>query len=144
MNLKELLDKGRIDKVESSEMNFDKVESDLIVAKTNFDNGSYEWALSICYHEILRLGMDFMSFLGYRAKGREHHRNVFLFLSAYDEVRSLAKYFDRIRRKRNEFIYRGSDEISKDEAFETLNIAKGFVSKIRTIVSKIRTEVKDE
>ena len=139
MNLKELLDKGKIEKVEKGEMNFEKVEGDLAVAENNFEDGSYEWALSICYHAVLRASMDLMSSLGYRAKGSEHHKNVFLFLGNFEELEDFVKYFDRIRRKRNDFLYRGSDVISKDESSEAIKMAKELISKIRTFVSKIRT-----
>jgi len=144
MNLKELLISQKIEKVEKSDFNLEKSDLDLKVADNNFENKNYEWALSIGYSAILRAGLNLMSFLGYRAKGKEHHKNVFLFLKTFKKFEGLANYFDRIRRKRNEFVYRGFDEISKSESHEVLGKAKEFVSEIRTFVSEIRTGEKNE
>ena len=144
MNLKRLLDESRIEVVEKSELDFEWAMEDLRVSRENFESGNFEWALSICYNGVLRAGMNLMNFFGYRAKGREHHKNVFLFLEEFEELVELVKYFDRIRRKRNGFIYGNSERVSKGEAEEVLRKAKTFVLKIRTIVSKSRTEVKNE
>ena len=144
MSLKDLLNKGKIEEVEKSDLDFARVESDLSASADNIGAGNYEWGLSIGYHAVLRAGMGLMNSLGYRVRGNEHHKSVFLFLASFEELNVLAKYFDRIRRKRNEFIYRGFDEVSEREADEVLVKAKGFVLIIRTFVSKKGTEVKDE
>lgn len=145
MNLKKLLDEGRIEEVEKTKADFRWALDDLKVSKDNLDSENFEWALSICYNAVLRSGINLMNSFGYRARGREHHKNVFLFLKEIKGLDELSKYFDRVRRKRNGFIYRNNEEISEVEAREALDRAEEFVSKIRTVVQEIRTgDVKDE
>ena len=81
-----------------------------------------------------------MNSIGYRAVGKEHHKNVFRFLKEIKINQDLVDYFDNIRKKRNDFIYRDIESILEDEAKEIISTAEEFVQEIRTFVQKNRTD----
>lgn len=139
MNFKELLDKRKIEKIEKEEFDTNLAEKDINSSKHNLDSEDYDWALSIAYNAVLRVGRSFMFYLGYRPIGKEHHKNVFEFLRNTEFDKELIDYFDNIRKKRNKFIYGIVEGTSKENAKEAIEMAKEFVHKIRTFVHKIRT-----
>ncbi|MBU2504140.1 MAG: HEPN domain-containing protein [Nanoarchaeota archaeon] len=140
MNLEKLLSDGKIEKTEKTEFDFSRIENDLKAAQDALNSGNFEWAMSIAYNAVLRSGIYLMNFLGYRAVGKEHHKNTFLFLGECDLNKSFVEYFDKVRVRRNNFIYRSEVETSEEEAKEIVEKAKEFVQEIRAFVPKIRTE----
>lgn len=140
MNFKKLLDNKKIEKVEKEEFDTRLAEKDLITAKHNLESKDYEWAISIAYNSVLRAGRSLMFSLGYRPVGKEHHKHVFEFLIQTELDNPLTEYFDRIRKKRNKFVYGIIEEISKQNAEEIIQKAEQFVHKIRTFVHKTRTK----
>jgi len=143
MNFKELLDKGKIEKVEKEEFDDSLALKDIETSKHNFNSGDYDWALSIAYNAVLRVARSFMFYLGYRAIGKEHHKNVFEFLRKAGFDKDSVNYFDNIRKKRNKFVYGVIEETSKKNAKEVINKAEEFVLKLRTFVLKLRTKNKN-
>jgi uncharacterized protein (UPF0332 family) len=144
MNFENLLNEGKLEKIKSSQIEWKRIEEDLKTADSNFNLGNFEWAMSISYHAVLRTGIYLMNYLGYRAKGKDFHKVVFEFLKECNIDINLTYFFDKIRIKRNNFIYRGIEEVSKQEVKEILNNSKLFVQKIRKFVQKIRTRRKNE
>jgi len=51
----------------------------------------------------------------------------------------LISFFDSIRKKRNDFLYRDIESVSKEEIEEIVERAGDFVQEIRTFVQKNRT-----
>lgn len=139
MNFEKLLSEGKIEKINKEEFDDSLAEKDLGSAENSFNSGDYNWASVIAYNSVLRVCRNLMFFLGYRAIGKEHHKNVFKFITETGFERSLVTYFDNIRKQRNNFVYGSEEIISENNARETLNKAKLFVHKIRTFVHKIRT-----
>lgn len=139
MNFKNLLDEKRIERVESSEVDFSSVFGDIVFARNGMSTGNYDRVMAVAYEAVLRAGNKFMNFLGYRAIGKEHHKNLFEFLRQYGFDSALVDYFDKIRKRRNAFVYRDIENVSKSEAEEIIIKSEGFVQKIRTLVQKIRT-----
>lgn len=139
MNLKELLNEKKIDKIEKEEFDDNLAKKDLESAKHNLDSGDYDWTLSIAYNAVLRVARSFMFHFGYRPIGKEHHKNVFEFLRKTEFDKELIDYFDNIRKKRNKFIYGIVEGTSEENAKEVIDKAKKFVQEIRTFVHKIRT-----
>jgi len=140
MNFKKLLDKGKIEKIEKEKFSLINSEKDLETAKKNFDNEDYEWTVSITYNAVLRAVRKFMSYLGFRPIGKEHHKNAFEFLKESNFNKELTEYFDIIRKKRNIITYRDEYIVSKEEAEEVIKKTEDFVQEIRTFVQEIRTE----
>ena len=140
MNLEELLNEGKIERVEKTEFSIELAEKDLEFAKNGMLTGNYDRVMAVAYESVLRAAKRLMNFLGYRAIGKEHHKHTFEFLMEININQELVEYFDNIRKKRNDFVYRDVVNISKEEAEEIIQKAKEFVHKIRTFVHKIRTE----
>ena len=140
MNFENLLKNRKIEKIEKeNKIDFKKVEEDIKSSKDIFTTKHFEWTISIAYNAVLRASRNLMFSLGYRAIGKEHHKNVFEFLKSCALDKSLITYFNRIRIKRNEFIYRDAENFSKSEAQEVIEMAEKFVQEIRTFVQEIRT-----
>jgi len=143
MNFKKLLDEKKIEKVEKTAFDLESVKRDLEFAQKGMETENYDRVMSVIYEAVLRAGNKLMNFYGYRAIGKEHHKNTFEFLEAINLDKELTNYFDNIRKKRNAFVYRDIMSISRKEAEEILEMAESFVHKIRTFVHKIRTDEKE-
>jgi len=139
MNFAKLLNEKKIEKVEKTDFTSELAEKDLEFAKKGMETENYSRVMAVAYEAVLRVGNKLMNFLGYRAIGKEHHKNVFLFLGEIDVEQDLVDYFNMIRVKRNNFVYRDVENISREEAEEIIEKAGELVYKIRTYVHKIRT-----
>lgn len=139
MNFKELLNEGKIEKIEKEKFDDNLALKDVESARHNLDSRDYDWALSIAYNAVLRAARSFMFHLGYRPIGKEHHKNVFEFLRKTGFDKELIDYFDNIRKKRNKFVYGIIEGTSKENAKEIIEEADKFVQEIRTFVQEIRT-----
>jgi len=144
MKFENLLHEKKIEKVEKKEFDSKSAEKSIEFAKTGLNTGNYAEIMSSAYNGIFKIINRLMNFLGYRAIGKEHHKNVFKFLEKLNINQSLVKYFNEIRKKRNDFIYRDIENISKEEAEEIIEKAEEFVQEIRTFVQKNRTKNEKE
>ena len=140
MNFDELLNNKKIEKVNKTDCNFEQPLRDINFAKRGLKFGNYGRIMAIGYDAVLMTGNALMNFLGYRAIGKDHHKNVFEFLRLCEINSELAEYFNKIRVKRNNFVYRGEYEVKKGEAEEIIEKAEEFVHEIRTFVQENRTE----
>jgi len=143
MNFEKLLNEKKVERIEKSEFDLKLAEKDLDFAEKGMETQNYDRVMSISYEAVLRAGNKLMNFSGYRSIGKEHHKHTFEFLKETNFDGELVEYFDNVRKKRNNFIYRDVENISKEEAEEILAKAKVFVHKIRTFVHKIRTGKED-
>ena len=139
MNFEKLLSEKKIEEVEKTEPNLSLADKDIEFAKKGMETKNYDRVMAVAYEAVLRAGNDLMNFLGYRAIGKEHHKNVFEFLKETVINQNLITYFDKIRQKRNNFIYRDIECISKEEAELIIKKAREIVQEIRTFVQKNRT-----
>ena len=142
MNFEKLLDDGKIEKIEKAEFVSESIEKTLEFAIKGMETESYDEVMSVVYNGIFKISNRLINFLGYRAIGNEHHKNTFEFLKKINIDQDLVNYFDNIRKKRNDFIYRDVESITKEEAEQIIEKAKDFVQEIRTVVRKIRTNTK--
>jgi hypothetical protein len=67
-----------------------------------------------------------MNLLGYRAIGKEYHKNLFKFLKKMDIDRNLI----------NNFIYRDAEKVSKEEAEEIVEKRKRLFLKLEHLFEK--------
>lgn len=139
MNFDKLLNNKKIEKVEKGEFDLKSVKKDLEFAKKGLETKNYNRVMAVVYEAVLKTGNKLMNLLGYRAIGKEHHKNTFEFLKEVDVEKELVDYFDDIRKKRNDFVYRDVESISKEEADDIIDKAEEFVHKIGTFVHKIGT-----
>lgn len=140
MNFGKLLSEKKIEKVEKKEFSEGSAEKSLAFAKNGVETGNYEEAMSVTYNAVFKVCNNLMNFLGFRAIGKEHHKNLFEFLLQAGLDEESIVYFDNVRKKRNDFLYRDIENIGKEEAEEIIKKAEELVRKIRTFVRKIRTD----
>ena len=140
MKFEELLTKNKIEKVEKTEFNSESAEKSIKFAGEGLKTENYDEVMSVVYNGVFKISNRLMNFLGYRAIGKEHHKNTFEFLKETELNQELVGYFDNMRKKRNDFLYRDVESISKEEAEEIIKKAGEFVQEIRTFVQEIRTK----
>ena len=140
MKFEELLNKNKIEKVEKTEFNSESAEKSIKFAGKGLETENYDEVMSVVYNGVFKISNRLVNYLGYRAIGKEHHKNTFEFLKETELNQELVDYFDNIRKKRNDFIYRDIENISKEEAEEIIEKAKELVQEIRTFVQKNRTK----
>lgn len=135
MNFKGFLEKGLI---EEHTPNFkqilrlqDRALKDLKTAETILETDT-EWAYTIAYMAMMRIGRAFILAEGYRPKGRDQQRAIIQILKEVlgEGHKRLAIKFDRIRRKGQAFIEDSEKPISKYEVEEAIKDAKEFIQKV--------------
>jgi len=144
MKFERLLSEKKIEKVEKKDFTSDSFEKSIEFAKNGFKTENYDEIMSVVYNAVFKISNRLMNFLGYRAIGKEHHKNLFEFLRETGLNEELVDYFNKIRVKRNNFVYRDIENISKEEAEEIIEKAKEIVQQIRTFVQKNRTGEKEK
>ena len=110
MRFEELENKGLIKK---TKINFKLIydfllrsRQDLQTSKSNLSIDQ-AWSYAIAYHAMLRAGHSLMMSFGYRPLGKDQHATVVRFTRIVfgNEFKDLIHKFDRMRRKRHNFIY---------------------------------------
>jgi uncharacterized protein (UPF0332 family) len=139
MKFGKLLELNKIEKVERTGFSSALAEKDLEFAKKGMEIKNYDRVMSVAYESVLRAINNLMNSLGYRAIGGEHHKNAFEFMKETNINSELVSYFDRVRRRRNDFVYQDVEVVSKEEAEQIIAKAEEFVQEIRTFVQKKRT-----
>lgn len=141
MKFEELERESRIEKIEKDE---EQIKSylrralrDISTAKANLSIDE-EWAFSIAYHAMLRAGRALMQSMGYRPKGKEQHKTVVTFCEKIlgGECKSLVLTFNRMRRKRHDFIYEPEKPIARREVAHSIKSAESFISRIIELIKE--------
>ncbi len=100
MSYEKLLNEEKIERVDKEDFDSTLAEKDIEFARNGMGTKNYSRVLAVAYEAVLRAGSRMMNFLGYRAIGREHHKNLFAFLKETGFDVNLVNYFDKIRIKR--------------------------------------------
>jgi uncharacterized protein (UPF0332 family) len=108
---------------------------DLITSKSNLPIDE-AWSYAIAYHAMLRAGRSLMISFGYRPLGKDQHATVVRFTSIVfgNKLKDLTNMFDRMRRKRHDFIYDPNRPIPRQEATQAVADAEELVKQIWHIV----------
>ena len=74
---------------------------------------------------------------GWRPKGRDQHKTVVEFCAGIlgAEYQRLVLRFNRMRVRRNDFIYEPERPIPRVEAFQSLESAREFVERISAMIA---------
>jgi uncharacterized protein (UPF0332 family) len=139
MHFEDLESKGLIKRVE---INFKQIyaalsrsKQDLKTSRTNLsiDNA---WSYAIAYHAMLRAGRSLMMSFGFRPVGKDQHATVVRFTSIVfsSKYKDLTNKFDRMRRKRHDFVYEPNRPIPRQEAEQAVAYAEELVNKIWSII----------
>lgn len=118
---------------------------DLKTAKANLaiDEGI---AYSVAYLAMLRVGRALMLLKGFRPADGYQHKTVVEFVTFYlgDDFKTIIAYFDRMRRKRNIFMYDIEISISSVEAKNALDTAIEFVELIEKRIKDEQPQIQLE
>jgi uncharacterized protein (UPF0332 family) len=108
---------------------------DLKTSKSNLEIDP-EWAYTIAYHAMLRAGRALMISLGYRPSGKDQHKTIVLFAKAIfgNRLKDLIGIFDRMRRKRHDFIYEPDRPITRQEAEQGILDAEELLGQIKALI----------
>ena len=104
-------------------------------ANIKIDEGT---AFTVAYTAMLHAGRALMLFKGYRPHDGYQHKTVVDFVSNTlgENYKTLVQHFDKMRRKRNIFIYEVSISISEIEVNNGLKSAIALIKAIRDIIEK--------
>lgn len=100
------------------------------------------WSLAIAYHAMIRAGRSLMFAKGYLPTTKRSHKTIVEFtkLILGHEYDSLVSRFNRLRRKRHDFIYDSKNHITHSEAKSSLDTAKRLIDKIVDLVKQENPE----
>ena len=110
---------------------------DLKVGEANLNIDS-TWSFTIAYHAMIRAGRVLMYSKGYLPTTKNSHKTIVEFtkLTLGNEYQNLTNRFNRMRRKRHDFIYDSKNNINVKEAKSSLNTAKSLINKIEYLIKK--------
>lgn len=114
---------------------------DLKAAEANL-NIDLTWAMAISYHAIIRAGRALMYSKGFLPTTRKSHKTIVEFtkLVLGHEYDTLVSKFNRLRRKRHDFIYDSKNRITHSEAISSLETSKKLIDEIIMLVRKENPE----
>lgn len=100
------------------------------------------WAFTIIYHAMIRAGKALMYAHGYLPTATRSHKTVVDFAGTClgDKGDDLFRRFDRMRRRRHDFIYAALNNITESEVGSSINTAKTFIDKVVHLVAKMRPQ----
>ena len=110
---------------------------DLKTAEANLEI-DLTWSFAIAYHSMIRAGKALMYSKGYLPTTKRSHKTIVEFtkLILGDEYHALIGRFNRMRRKRHNFIYDSKNHITHSEAESSLKTAKRLIDKIIALVKQ--------
>lgn len=141
MKFEELENKGLIRRIK---INFKQIYNFLSRSKQDLETAKFNlsideaWSYAIAYHAMLRAGRSLMTSFGFRPLGKDQHATVVRFSSIVfgNEYKELINKFDRMRRKRHDFIYEPNRPIPRQEADQAIADAEELVKQIWHVVNK--------
>jgi len=110
---------------------------DLKTAEANLEI-DLTWSYTIAYHSMIRSGRALMFSKGYLPTAKNSHKTIveFIKLMLGDEFHSLISRFNRMRRRRHDFIYDSKNHITSHEARSSLEAAKKLINEIIALVKQ--------
>jgi len=141
VQFEELEEKGLIQKIK---INFKQTYNFLLRSKKDLQTSKAnltidkEWSYTIAYHAMLRAGRALIMSFGYRPRGRDQHATVVRFTTVVfgDKFKDLIRNFDRMRRKRHDFIYEPNRPIPRQESEQSIKDAEVLVKQIWSFVKE--------
>src|SRR4030042_5537637 len=141
-------------------MNYEKLLKDQLIKKQDPDLGQIKtqlkrarkdlltaeavvtidltWSFAIAYHGMMRAGRALMFSQGYLPTTKSSHKTIMEFtrLSLGDEYQDLLLRFNRMRRKRHDFIYDSQNQTTISEVKSALRTAKELIEKVAALVAE--------
>ena len=110
---------------------------DLKTAEANLEI-DLTWSYTIAYHSMIRAGRALIFSKGYLPTAKNSHKTIVELtkLMLGEEHNSLTSRFNRMRRRRHDFIYDSKNHVTSHEAKSSLEAAKKLIQKIVAMVKK--------
>lgn len=102
------------------------------------------WSFAITYHAMIRAGKALMYAHGYLPTAIRSHKTVVDFTGVVlgDECDDLFRRFNRMRRRRHDFMYDALNNVTKAEVKSSIKAAGRFIDKIVQLVMKIHPQLR--
>lgn len=125
--------------------NFGQIEKQILRAEKDLQtfylvvDNDPEWASTIAYQSMLRMGRALLFSYGYLPTNRQQHKTVVEITGEIlgAEFNIIVKQFNRLRRKRNVFFYDSEDAHNLTEAKKSIEVAKKLFIEVK---KKIKSE----
>jgi uncharacterized protein (UPF0332 family) len=100
------------------------------------------WSFAIAYHAMLRASRALMYSRGYLPTAKDSHKTIIEFtkLILGEQYENLMLRFNRMRRKRHDFIYDAQNHTTSSEAKSAIQTAKQLIDRIISLVREAKTE----
>ena len=145
MNYEEFLKDNLIKKqnpdFKQIERQLKRAQKDLKTAESNLSI-DLTWAFTIAYHAMIRSGRALIYSKGYLPTTKNSHKTIIEFtkLILGTEFENLLGHFNRMRRRRHEFIYDSVNHITFPEAKSSIDTARKLIEKIIALEKKENPE----
>jgi len=112
-------------------------QKDIKAAEANL-NIDLTWSFTIAYHAMIRAGRVLMFAKGYLPTTKNSHKTIVEFtkLILGEEYKEAASKFNRMRRKRHDFIYDSKNHITISEAKSSIETAIKLINKISVFIKE--------
>jgi uncharacterized protein (UPF0332 family) len=123
-------------------MQLNRAIKDLKTAKANLDI-DLTWSLTIAYHSMVRVGRALMYSKGYLPTVHQSHKTIVEFTGVVlgKEYTDIISKFNRLRRRRHNFIYESENHVTLHEAKSAIEISKKLIDKIVDIIESDNSQV---
>jgi uncharacterized protein (UPF0332 family) len=110
---------------------------DLDTAKANLSI-DLTWSYTISYHAMIRVGRTLMFSKGYLPTTKNSHKTIVEFTRMIlgDKYKDITSRFNRMRRRRHDFIYDSKNHITNKEASSSNEAAEKLINEIKSLISK--------
>ncbi len=130
--------------VKEQRPNFEQIEQQIIRAGKDLKtfrlvlDSDPEWACTIAYQAMLRMGRALMFSYGYLPADGQQHRTVVEVTGELlgEKFDLLVQYFDRMRRNRNVFFYDSLDTNNEAQAKKALETAGELLKVVKDKIQK--------
>ena len=94
------------------------------------------WSLTIAYHAMIRACRALMYSKGYLPTAVQSHKTIVEFTENVlgDQYHDLLAKFNRLRRRRHNFIYDSKNHVNEEEAQSALDTARKLINKIKSMI----------
>lgn len=134
--------------IKTQQPNFKQIEKQILRAEKDFktfrlvEEEDPEWASTIAYQAMLRIGRALLFSYGYLPVERQQHKTVVEITGKVlgPNFNLVIKQFDRLRKKRNIFFYDSEDAQNLTEAEKALETAKNLLVEVKNKIKALNPQ----
>jgi len=118
-----------------------RAQKDLTTAEANLTI-DLTWAFAIAYHAMMRASKALIYSKGYLPTAKKSHKTIVELTKIIlgSEYENIIGRFNRMRRRRHDFIYDSKNHITPHEAKSSIDTAKKLIEEIVVLVKKENPE----